>query len=232
MIYVTGDIHADIDIGKLSSKNFPEGKNLTKKDYVIICGDFGLVWNESSREMYWRQWLNDKPWTTLWCDGNHENYDLLYDSHKYPVSKWNGGKAQFITPDIIHLMRGQVFTLDGYKFFVMGGASSHDREHRIEGRSWWPQELPSDSEYSEGIENIVKNDYKVDFVITHCASDFTTGQICPWYVHDKLTNFLEVIVEGNLEYKHWFMGHYHINKQMDLKHTVLYDKIVKLENYV
>lgn len=43
MIYVTGDTHGVIDIGKLGFKNFPEGKNLTKNDYVIICGDFGFV---------------------------------------------------------------------------------------------------------------------------------------------------------------------------------------------
>ena len=49
MIYVTGDIHADIDISKLSGKYFPEGKTLTKSDYVIICGDFGLVWDGSSQ---------------------------------------------------------------------------------------------------------------------------------------------------------------------------------------
>ena len=41
MIYITGDTHIPTDVGKLSSKRFPEQKNLTKNDYVIICGDFG-----------------------------------------------------------------------------------------------------------------------------------------------------------------------------------------------
>ena len=47
MIYVTGDIHLNIDIQKLNSKNFSAGKNLTKNDYVIICGDVGLTWDRS-----------------------------------------------------------------------------------------------------------------------------------------------------------------------------------------
>ncbi|MCD8190254.1 MAG: hypothetical protein LUD78_08575 [Clostridiales bacterium] len=42
MIYLTGDIHGGLDITKLSNRQFPEGKTLTRSDYVIICGDFGL----------------------------------------------------------------------------------------------------------------------------------------------------------------------------------------------
>ena len=37
-IYVTGDIHLNHDSAKLNTTFFPEGKNLTKSDYVIICG--------------------------------------------------------------------------------------------------------------------------------------------------------------------------------------------------
>lgn len=33
-IYVTGDIHLNHDSAKLNSTFFPEGKNLTKNDYV------------------------------------------------------------------------------------------------------------------------------------------------------------------------------------------------------
>ena len=43
-IFVTGDIHASYDIAKLSESCFNTA-GLTKDDYVIICGDFGLVWN-------------------------------------------------------------------------------------------------------------------------------------------------------------------------------------------
>lgn len=43
MIYITGDTHIPIDIGKLSTSRFPKQKSLTKDDYVIVCGDFGGV---------------------------------------------------------------------------------------------------------------------------------------------------------------------------------------------
>ena len=126
-IYVTGDLHGHIDISKLNMKNFSDQKHLTKKDYLIICGDFGLIWNNSNQELYWRKWLENKNFTTLFCDGNHENHVLL---NKYPIEQWNGGKIHRISNSIIHLMRGQVFIIDGLKFFVMGGAVSVDKEFR------------------------------------------------------------------------------------------------------
>jgi hypothetical protein len=66
-----------MDISKLNSKNFPEQKTLTGDDYVMICGDFGGVWDGGREEMYWRRWLDNKKFTTLFVDGNHENFDLL-----------------------------------------------------------------------------------------------------------------------------------------------------------
>ena len=70
-IYITGDTHGDFR--RFSADNFPEGKTLTKKDYVIICGDFGGIWDvkeSSPQEKYWLDWLDRKPWTTLFVDGN------------------------------------------------------------------------------------------------------------------------------------------------------------------
>lgn len=68
MIYVTGDTHANIDIAKLNTTRFPQQKELTKNDFVIICGDFGLCWDGSHREMWWQDWLTAKNFTTLWID--------------------------------------------------------------------------------------------------------------------------------------------------------------------
>ena len=43
MIYVTGDTHADFK--RFSTNNFPEQREMTKYDYVIVCGDFGGIWD-------------------------------------------------------------------------------------------------------------------------------------------------------------------------------------------
>ena len=110
MIYITGDCHQDFE--RFNIDVFPEQKEMTKDDCVIICGDFGGVWNrneESSREAKLMDWLENRPFTTLFVDGNHENFDRLY---AYPVEKWHGGKVHKIRPSVIHLMRGQIFELE------------------------------------------------------------------------------------------------------------------------
>lgn len=226
-IYVTGDTHLPIDIKKLTSAVF-ESKGLTKNDYVIVCGDFGLIWNHKgmdNEERYWLKWLNEKPWTTLFVDGNHENHVRL--ANDYKVEEWHGGKVHKLSDSVIHLMRGQVFDIDGYKFFTMGGASSHDKEHRKVNETWWEEELPSDDEYNEALKNLDANNWEVDFVITHCLPDNIQHRIAFWYGHDKLTNFL-FIIDKDLKYKHWYCGHYHIDEAVDDKHTILYYSIEKL----
>ena len=128
-IFVTGDIHGDAR--KFSSDSFSIGKDLTKEDYVIILGDFGLVWNKDEENKYeknWLDWLEEKPWTTLFIDGNHENFDRL---NAYPIEEWNGGMVQKIRPSVIHLMRGEIFDLQKYRFLAMGGAPSHDIQDGI-----------------------------------------------------------------------------------------------------
>ena len=81
MIYITGDCH--LDYHKFNIKNFPEQKDFSQNDYIIICGDFDY-WDESSEQKFWIKWLSNKPFTILFIDGNHENFDLL---NKLPISK-------------------------------------------------------------------------------------------------------------------------------------------------
>ena len=94
MFYITGDTHADFS--RFKENKFPIQSEMTKNDYIIICGDFGGVWNyivESIYEKHWLDWLNNKNFTTLFVDGNHENFERLYN---YPVEEWHGGKVHKI----------------------------------------------------------------------------------------------------------------------------------------
>lgn len=72
---------------------------------MVICGDFGGIWNvdtESRHEQHWLEWLEAKNYTTLFVDGNHENFDRL---NAYPVKEWNGGLVHEIRPSVLHLMQ-------------------------------------------------------------------------------------------------------------------------------
>ena len=232
-IFVCGDIHADIShISKRAMKK--QNIKLTENDYLIILGDFGGVWYypESrfyKQDVYLQKWLSKQPWTTLFVDGNHENNDLL---NQYPIEVWNGGNVHHIVKDkIIHLMRGQIFNIDGQTIFTMGGAQSHDMEIRQEWINWWRAELPSFQEYETAINNLEKNNWKVDYVLTHCCSSSGAKELLQEKYNSADESLLEAFFEGltkNLTYDRWYCGHYHMNKNISNNTTVLYHKIIPL----
>ncbi len=225
MIYVTGDIHGEID---RFNENFKEQQFLTKDDYLIVCGDFGLLWNNSEEEKQLRRTLEEKNFTTLFIDGNHENFNIL---NNYKVEIWNGGKIHKISDSIIHLMRGQFFTIDDKKIFTLGGAASIDKEHRIPYVSWWPEEVPNTSELREAFFNIYKNDCKADYILTHDCSDTILNNLDIYkyeFIEDNGLKDIFQIIENKCEFSHWYFGHHHLDKKIDNKHTALYEKIIKL----
>ena len=222
MIYVTGDCHGNF--ARFEQKNFPEQENMTKDDTVIITGDFGGVWFGDSRDDETLDWLERLPFTLAFVCGNHENYDAL---ERYPVAEWHGGKVHRIRPHVLHLMRGQIFELDGYRFFTMGGAKSHDTNHRINHISWWRQELPSDEEYSEALQNLERYNWQVDYIITHCAPTSIALMGSRHNEADRLTDFLQEVRE-RAKYYYWLFGHYHDNKAVDEKHILLWEQIVQI----
>lgn len=95
-IFITGDTHGDFR--RFRTDIFYEQKELAKEDLVLICGDFGGVWDDGPTERYWLDWLEDKPFTTAFVSGNHENYELLAT---FPVEEWSGGQAQFLRPSVV-----------------------------------------------------------------------------------------------------------------------------------
>ena len=228
-IYLAADTHGHINISKINTKNFPEQRELTKKDYLIILGDFGLIWDKSKRQEYLLNELNNRNFTTLWIDGNHENFDLL---NKYEVEEWNGGKIHKIKDSIIHLMRGQVFNIDGLTFFTFGGAMSIDIIERIPNIDYWYEETASFAEIEEGISNLEKYNNKVDYILTHTCSSSSLEKIAElqnFYIqeYDSNNKFFEFI-KNQVEYKHWYYGHFHIDRNINEKETALYKDIVYL----
>ena len=247
MIYITGDTHSDFS--RFTEENFPIQTEMTKNDYVIICGDFGGVWTfeeESRREKEALDWLNNKNFTTLFVDGNHENYTRLYN---YPIEEWKGGKVHKIRDSVLHLMRGEIFDIDNKKIFAFGGARSHDIQDgilnleeeekiydyrkrgayfRIRDISWWDLELPTKEEMKNGINNLEKVNYKVDYIISHCCPTSVQALINPTYKRDILTDYLQQISE-KCTFKRWYFGHYHDYKQVNSQFALLYENIVPLE---
>lgn len=246
MIYITGDTHADFGrLYQLRAFN----KHLTKDDYVIICGDFGGVWNGSPQENHQLDKLEKFPFTLLFVCGNHENFDRLY---QYPLKQWHGGYVHEIRPHILHLDRGYVFDIDGYKVFAMGGARSHDISdgildpsdpnfnrrkkrldslngmYRILGKSWWAEEVPNSEEYARAIHSLEAVDWKVDFIISHEGPTSAVSLLYNGNTEEyALMNFLQEI-DDKCQYKKWFFGHHHVDRKLDEKHQTLYRCITEV----
>ena len=248
-IVITGDTHGTFDIGKVVRYFNEHEDEYTQDDYLIICGDVGICGFSAAYEANTRAVFRSLPVTTLFIDGNHENFEQL---NSYAVEQWNGGKVHIIEDNMIHLMRGQIFELEGCRFFTMGGAKSHDIEdgilepdapdferrlmmlqrkprarYRINHISWWAQELPSDEEYDEARQSLDAVGWQVDYIITHCAPTSIALMGTRHNEADRLTDFLQEVRE-RAKYHYWLFGHYHDNRAIDEKHILLWEQIVRI----
>ena len=125
MIYVTGDTHADFR--RFSTDNFPEQKEMTRDDMILIAGDFGGIWFQDApfpliserdrlkdlkHERQILDWFASKKCTFCFVLGNHENWNR-YDSDEFPVEEFHGGMVHRLAENVFHLMSGYVFDFDG-----------------------------------------------------------------------------------------------------------------------
>ena len=166
-IFITGDTHGGYKSGGRKLKEFAKRhKNLCKDDYLIIAGDFGFIWEDEpdSNEKEWLSWFDEQKFSTLFIDGNHENFNRL---NAYEISEFKGGKVHKISESVYHLMRGQIYEIDGRKIFTLGGAMSVDKSRREPDISWWAGEAITQDDFNEAWRNLTKCDFIVDIVISH-----------------------------------------------------------------
>ncbi|MBQ8576197.1 MAG: metallophosphoesterase [Clostridia bacterium] len=223
MIYVTGDMHGDYRI--FSQKKF---KNIKEGDTLIVCGDFGFIWNGDLKEKKTLDKLAKKKYNICFVDGTHENFELL---SKYPVINFAGGKAHKIRENIFHLMRGQVFEIEGEHIFAMGGGESPDVDLRY-GDNWSNAEIPTREEMREGATNLERYKFKVDYVITHEPAQ-------------KIKNFLKLkdneplLVSGlnayfqelstSCDYTRWFFGSLHEDKFVSSSQIAVFQNLINVQ---
>lgn len=255
MVYDTGDTHGEFL--RFNGSSFPDQRKMSKKDFVIINGDFGGIWrqHEGPEECYWLDWMNEKSFTTLFVGGNHENYTRL-NSDEFPMVELLGGKAQRIRPSIYRLLNGQIYEIEGKRFFTFGGAASHDiedgildpetfesmeafekeyrlwnaqhREFRVKGVSWWPEEMPGEEEMECGIKALESVNYEVDYVVTHCLPHDVASVLsgCTFYP-DRLTLYFNQLLH-RLHFTRWLCGHYHCDRTVMGKFRVFYQDIERI----
>ena len=130
---------------------------------IIQLGDFGFGWIAHTGQCEFSRLAAEMVERTAipfyWLDGNHENFDLLYEIEP------DENNHRHIFPGVTHLGRGSTLTIGDTTFMAFGGAISVDRQHRVLGRSYWQQE----SVTPEDIEAVKSNTTPIDIFLSHDA---------------------------------------------------------------
>lgn len=226
-LIITGDTHGDpvkrfrsvIDNIKASEET---EYAFTKNDLMAVVGDFGVIWGpDTPKQRRIENRILDEleamPFTTVFIDGNHENFDRLL---AFPEEERFGGKVGVLRPSVLHLkQRGHVYDFGGMKTWCFGGGISIDKILRREGNSWWAEEEPSKEEYEYGISQLAANGWRVDIVLTHAAPTRALNalNLKPLLardlgyepnLYDPLSPYFDKIA-GRLDFDSWVFGHYH-----------------------
>ena len=71
-VYITGDMHGSLE--RLYGRGI---RKLKSGDILIVCGDFGYIWNGDKTEKQVIDYLATRRFVTAFVDGTHENFDIL-----------------------------------------------------------------------------------------------------------------------------------------------------------
>lgn len=219
MICVMGDTHGDYS--RFSHRLI---KRLKKGDFLIICGDFGFVWDGSDKEKTVLKKIGGKRFTTLFLAGSHDNYELL---EAYPETELFGGRARNICGNLYMLSSGEIFDIDGKKSFVFGGGQASDIDVRIENDTWWEQELPDEKKLEEGRNKLSAIGDKVDYIFTHEPPESIAEFLDMRDPHSLTMSRLNIYfdkLKSRINFKLWFFGKLHKNKLIPPKYVAVFDE--------
>lgn len=216
MIYVTGDIHGD------RSRLAPSALRALKKgDVLIVAGDFGFIWDDSKSERKYLESLGKRDYEIWFLDGAHENFELL---NSYEVIPRLGGRMRQIGMGLYHLPRGEIYTVEGCRIFVMGGGSlAETADFESVGSN-----IPDREELTEAARRIAASGYETDYIITHeppgKTKDWLSAGAAPL---TSLSVWLDEL-EKRCKYKKWYFGSVHRDVSVSDRQTAVYRNIIPL----
>ncbi len=214
MIYLMSDPHG----GEYTAALDEYLSFCTPRDILIILGDVGVNFGHNGEaEKFSEQFLGLKA-NIIFIDGNHENHPYL---NSCPEEERFGGKVNVLADSIVRLKRGGIFTVCGKTFFAMGGCKSSAKWKDM--GLLYDGEEPTEEEIAYGIENLKAHENKVDYILTHKYSpkeQRPKGEYTPLSLYGLMD-----YIDENVDFTHWYAGHWHIDKAVDEKHTYVYSLI-------
>ncbi len=197
---------------------------------MIILGDAGMNFYGGLRDFMKKERLAQLPLTIFSIHGNHEMRPATIPS--YHLTDWHGGKVYMedAYPNLLFALDGEIYDLDGVRAIAIGGAYSIDKMYRLaHGYGWWPDEQPSPS-IKEKVERALKAcGWRIDAVLSHTTPlKYEPVEAFLSFIDqrkvDKSTETWLDGIESRLDYRRWYCGHYHIEKDID-RLTILFESI-------
>lgn len=223
MVYITGDMHGEPE--RLYEKNF---RKLKSGDVLIVCGDFGYIFKGDKMEKQVIDFLATRRFVTAFVDGTHDNLQTIYRTRE---TYWHGGMVHRIKGNLIHLMRGQIFEIEGNSYFTFGGGESTDKDMRIPAGNWWREEEPSPSEMAQGAKRLDEAALSVDYIITHEPPALVKSAILLRRGDadriNKLNGYLEEIGRS-CRFRHWYFGSLHEDRVITEHHTCVFRRMIPI----
>jgi len=219
-ILLSGDFHAsarveidaiykDILIDKYGRERYKGIK------YHIILGDGGFMWpHNKEKDVRNYEILADRHFPIFCVLGNHEP---IYGMSNLPETDIGIGETVYKINDkpfTAYLKRGKVYTIDGIKFLVLGGALSIDKDRRTPNKTWWEQEYWTEQEKKD-VFKLLETDNAFDCVISHTGLHHINKILFEdnYYISpDKFFDdvaFLNDKINEKIQFHEWLCGHWH-----------------------
>ena len=250
-IIITGDTHGEVR--RLNNKNVRKANEGEVPDFVIIAGDFGLIWSQDPSdpaERHWFKWLDEKPWETIVVAGNHENYERIFH---LPREEHLGAPMYRASKRVWIAQHGNVYQIGGRRVFMFGGALSIDKAMRQDRVTYWQEEIPTQEDLERGLDSLRSMDGQVDYVVTHTAprevlnvldehrlietfaDEERSWDNAPGKLLDPTVSMLMKLRDAVRKdiLRTWYCGHFHCNLDVvgpssGIRYHVLYEDLVKL----
>lgn len=173
-VFLAGDIHGNGrwmgTLCKLARRHECEA--------ILQVGDFGY-WPHTAGGL---RFLEQVDWhaerngisCVYWIDGNHENHDALAE-----LEPDEDGMIT-IANRCRYIPRGHRWQWSEVHFGALGGTFSIDYRDRVEGESWWPNELLTDADVQR------LGDAPLDVLVSHDAPEGTPTRGLSLPVPDEL----------------------------------------------
>lgn len=241
--FVTGDKHRNFD----KVKSFCRDMNTRRKDVLIVLGDTGFNYFDDKRDDKLKKEISQLNITLFCLHGNKENRPQNIST--YGVRSFCGGKVLYEPkyPSIFFAIDGEIYTFEGKKYMVVGGAHSVDKLRCLEyGTPFWDDEMPDEKTKNTVERNLQNEDNKIYGMLTHtCPIKYLPTEMFvstrqnasikrkPRKVKskkffkpdiDRSTEEWLGDLEKKIDYQVWLCGHYHIDKQID-KINMLFNDI-------